>query len=73
MTMRRLNVSSLGTDMAAISEGVWEETRVGGVALRVEGACSEVKVIRGAPKTVTRDCLEASARMTQARKERKDW
>ena len=30
-------------------------------------------VMRGAPKTVTRDCLEASARMTQARKERKDW
>jgi hypothetical protein len=53
--MRRLKARSLGTDMAVISEEVWEKMRFEGVALRVDGACSEVKVKRGAPKTATRD------------------
>ena len=42
MTIRRLNVSCLGTDdMAAISEGVWEKTRL--KALRYASKARGVK------------------------------
>jgi hypothetical protein len=55
LTMKRPKARSLGADMAVISEEVPEKMRFEGVALRVDGAPSEVKMKRGATRTATRD------------------
>jgi hypothetical protein len=51
LTRRRSKARSLGDDIAVISEEVWGKMRFEGVALRVDGAPSEVKMKRGVPKT----------------------
>ena len=62
MSWLKLN-SSIGAGMAVRCEEGWEKMRVGGVALRVEGAwrARAVKVRREAPKAATLHVIDESS------------